>query len=221
MEAHWLKHCLSFWLFGWEEKNLFQINAVLLNILSHKNAEQLFSSLIIRNVSWATNRHIRIIWHWRLDQWLLKIQLCHHRNHLHLKIYILLVYIPSLFDRCLTAPIWLFCRLCQTGRGLRWICRLICCAQHLVQSCFAGRFLVFSLSGLDLDDLPAVWHITHNALMWPPSDGGWHLKSTFPPLIRHVLSLSRSGKIHHITFPDPPFLSANTRPADRAICCQY
>lgn len=111
-----------------------------------------------------------------------------------------------MFDRCLTAPIWLFCRLCQTGRGLRWICRLICCAQHLVQSCFAGRFLVFSLSGLDLDDLPAVWHITHNALMWPPSDGGWHLKSTFPPLIRHVLSLSRSGKIHHITFPDhPPF----------------
>lgn len=83
-------------------------------------------------------------------------------------------------------------------------CRLICCAQHFVQSCCAGWFLVFSLSGLDLSDLPAVWHITHNALKWPPSDGGWHLKSTFPPLIRHVLSLSRSGKIHHITFSDPP-----------------
>ncbi len=64
------------------------------------------------------------------------------------KKYILLVYIPSLFDRCLTAPIWLFCRLCQTGRGLRWICRLICCAQHLVQSCFCwsvSGFLIIRL----------------------------------------------------------------------------
>ncbi len=55
MEAHWQKHCLSFWLFVFgylgEKKNLFQIKAVLLNILSHKNAEQLFSSLIIINVS--------------------------------------------------------------------------------------------------------------------------------------------------------------------------
>ncbi len=50
---------------------LFPINAVLLNFLLSKNPEK--------------NQHIRMISEGSCD--LLKIQLCHHRNKLHLKIY--------------------------------------------------------------------------------------------------------------------------------------
>ncbi len=44
-------------------------------------------------VTWASNQRIimiaqKMMWHWSLKQWLLKIQLYHHRNKWHFKIYV-------------------------------------------------------------------------------------------------------------------------------------
>jgi len=59
-------------------------------IVSIKKAAQLFSTLVvIRNVSWAANQHIRMISEVSLDteDWSDDAQLCHHRNKLNFKIY--------------------------------------------------------------------------------------------------------------------------------------
>ncbi len=61
----------------------------------------MFSKLIIiQNVSWAANRHIkiwRLVWHWRLEEWCWNSALW-YRNQLHFKIYLYFIYIIYIYN---------------------------------------------------------------------------------------------------------------------------
>jgi len=80
----------------------------------------MFSTLMIRNVSWAANQHIRLISKNRVTLktviMVLKIKLCHHRNKLHFKTHHKWLFWIEIIFHNITVSLYCLSNKCSLGK---------------------------------------------------------------------------------------------------------